>query len=72
MGMSSPMHYEAFKIDSEDMLVQYIDGMPRENPFNSFGIVPNSEKVVDKLVYIYRHLLENLKSGRLKFQTISY
>lgn len=72
MGMSSPMHYEAFKIDPEDMLIQYIDGMPRENPFNSFGIIPNSEKVVDKLVYIYRHLLENLKSGRLKFQTISY
>lgn len=72
MGMSSARHYEAFKIDPEDMLVQYIDGMPRENPFNSFGIIPNSEKVVDKLVYVYRHLLGNLKSGRLKFQTILY
>lgn len=29
-----------------------IDGIPRENPFNTFGIIPNSEKVVEKLVYI--------------------
>lgn len=72
MGMSSSMHYEAFKIDPEDLLVQYIDGMPHENPFNSFGVIPNSEKVVEKLVHIYSHLLENLRSGRIKFQTISY
>ena len=72
MGMTSPMLYEAFKIAPEDLLVQYINGMPRENPFNSFGIIPNSEKVVEKLVLIYRHLLDNLRSGRLKFQTRPY
>ncbi|MDE6266167.1 MAG: hypothetical protein K2M07_02315 [Muribaculaceae bacterium] len=67
MGMSSSMHYESFKIDPEDLLVQYIDGIPRENPFNAFGIIPNSEKVAEKLVRIYRHLLGSLRSGRLKF-----
>ncbi|MBO5445452.1 MAG: hypothetical protein J5995_08975 [Muribaculaceae bacterium] len=72
MGLSSSMYYEVFKIDAEEMLVQYIDGMPHENPFNFYGIIPNSDKVVEKLVLIYRHLLENLRSGRLKFQTIPY
>lgn len=72
MGMSSSMHYEAFKINPEYLLIQYIDAMPHENPFNSFGIIPNSEKIVEKLVRVYRHLLDNLRSGRLKFQTISY
>lgn len=71
MGMSSSIHYEAFKINPEDYLIQYINGMPSENPFNSFGVIPNSEKVVEKLVLLYSHLLENLRAGNLRLQTIS-
>lgn len=44
MGMSSSLHYEAFKTDPEYLLEQYIEEMPLDNPFNSFGIIPNSEK----------------------------
>lgn len=70
MGQSSPLYYEAFKIDAEDMLKEYINGIPYENPFDFYGIIPNSGKLVEKLVIIYKHLLDNILSGRLKLEKI--
>lgn len=60
------LHYQAFKIDTIDSLNQLITGISTENPFNFYGVIPNSEKVVDKLLISYRHLLRNLISGNLK------
>lgn len=55
MGLSSPMYYEAFKYDAKDMLEEYIANLPYENPFNCYGDIPNSSKVVEKIVIIYKH-----------------
>ena len=39
----------------------------KENPFKFCGIIPNSEKVIEKILISYRHLLNNLQSGNLHF-----
>ncbi len=67
MGLSSPVHYAAFKIDPENILEEFIENMPKENPFNSFGTILNSEKVVEKLILIYKHILADLRTGHLRF-----
>ena len=71
IGLSSPMYYEAFKYDAEDMLEEYIKNLPKENPFNFYGEIPNSSKVVEKIVIIYQHLLNNIHQGRIKFPTLN-
>ena len=42
-------------------------GVKAENPFNFYGIIPNSKTTVDKMLTAYQHLLNNLLSGNLKF-----
>lgn len=65
---TTPMlYYQAFKVDTIDTLKQVITGLTAENPFNFYGIIPNSEKVVEKMLVSYRHLLGNLVSGNLHF-----
>lgn len=61
------LHYQAFKIDTIDTLNKIITGVSTENPFNFYGVIPNSEKVVEKLLVTYRHLLNNLISGNIHF-----
>ena len=71
MGLSSPMYYEAFKYDAEDMLEEYIKNLSRENPFNCYGEIPNSSKVVEKLVLVYKHLLDNIRHRRLRLPCLN-
>ena len=72
MGLSSPMYYEAFKYDAEDMLEEYIKNLPKDNPFNCYGEIPNSSKVVEKVVIVYKHLLENIRQGRIMFPRLDH
>lgn len=62
---TSLLYYQTFKVDTIDTLNQIITGVTAENPFNFYGIIPNSEKVVEKMLFSYRHLLKNLTSGNL-------
>lgn len=64
---TSLLYYQAFKVDTIDSLNQLIKGFTVENPFNFYGTIPNSEKVLDKMLISYRHLLNNLISGNLHF-----
>lgn len=64
---SSLLYYQAFKVDTIDTLNQIIKGVSAENPFNFCGIIPNSEKVIEKILISYRHLLNNLQFGNLHF-----
>lgn len=64
-GLTSPEYYQAFKIDAIDTLQTLINGISNQNPFDFYGKINNSDKVVEKLVTAYRHLLDNLQSGRL-------
>lgn len=64
---SSLLYYQAFKVDTIDTLNQIIKGVSAENPFNFYVFIPNSEKVVEKILISYRHLLNNLQSGNLHF-----
>lgn len=61
------LYYQAFKVDTINTLTQIITGVAAENPFNFYGIIPNSEKVVEKMLISYRHLLKNLITGNLHF-----
>lgn len=61
------LYYQAFKVDAIDTLNQIITGVSAENPFNFYGVIPNSEKTVEKILISYRHLLKNLTSGSLHF-----
>ncbi|GEM_PF-6001767 len=62
---TSLLYYQAFKVDTIDTLNQIITGVTAENPFNFYGTISNSEKVVEKMLIAYRHLLKNLISGNL-------
>lgn len=62
---TSLLYYQAFKVDTIDSLNQIITGIADENPFNFYDVIPNSEKVVEKMLFSYRHLLKNLASGNL-------
>lgn len=64
---SSLLYYQAFKVDTIDTLNQIIKGVSAENSFNFYVFIPNSEKVVEKILISYRHLLNNLQSGNLHF-----
>jgi hypothetical protein len=55
------------KVHTHDTLNQIIKGVSAKNPFNFCGIIPNSEKAVEKMLISYRHLLNNLQSGNLHF-----
>lgn len=57
--------YQAFKIDTINTLRDLINGIEEQNPFDFYGKINNSDKVVEKLLIVYRHLLANLQSGRL-------
>lgn len=57
--------YQAFKIDPISTLCELINGVAEQNPFDFYGKINNSDKVVEKLLIVYRHLLANLQSGRL-------
>ena len=65
--ITSLSYYKAFKIDTINSLSQIIAGVKKENPFNFYGDIPNSELTVNKMLISYRHLLDNLLSGNLKF-----
>lgn len=67
LPITSLLYYQAFKVDTIDTLNQIITGVAVENPFNFYGIIPNSEKVVEKMLVSYHHLLSNLISGNLCF-----
>lgn len=67
MPYTSTHLYQAFKVDTIDTLNQIIKGIASENPFNLYGTIKNSDKVVEKLLIIYKHLLNNLKNGRIHF-----
>ena len=67
LPITSLLYYQAFKVDTIDTLNQIITGVAVENPFNFYGIIPNSEKVVEKMLVSYHHLLNNLISGNLCF-----
>lgn len=60
------LFYEAFKVDTIDTLNQMITGFTAENPFNFYGVIPNSEETLEKMLVAYRHLLKNLVSGKLR------
>lgn len=66
-GLTSPMHYQAFKVDTINTLKQTINGVAAQNPFDFYGKIANSDKVVEKLLIVYRHLLKNLQLGKLCF-----
>ncbi len=66
MPYSPPIYYQAFKVDTVDTLTQIIKGVESENPFNFYGEINGSEKIVEKLLIIYKHLLFNLKTGIIK------
>lgn len=57
--------YQAFKVDAINTLRDLIIGIEEQNPFDYYGKINNSEKVVEKLLVCYRHLLANLLSGKL-------
>ena len=57
--------YQAFKADPVNTLRDLINGVVEQNPFDFYGKINNSDKVVEKLLIVYRHLLANLQSGRL-------
>lgn len=61
------LYYRAFKVDIIDTLNQMITGYTAENPFNFYGVIPDSEKTLEKMLVAYRHLLRNLVSGNLHF-----
>jgi hypothetical protein len=61
------LYYQAFKVDTIDTLNKMITGYTAENPFNFYGVIPNSEKILEKMLIAYRHLLKNLLSGNLHF-----
>lgn len=61
------LYYRAFKVDMIDTLNQMITGYTAENPFNFYGVIPDSEKTLEKMLVAYRHLLRNLVSGNLHF-----
>ena len=61
------LYYQAFKLDTINTLKSIITGVAAENPFNFYGVIPNSEKVVEKMLISYRHLLKSLISGSLHF-----
>ncbi len=65
--ITSPIYYQAFKVDTINTLQDIINGVISQNPFDFYGKINNSDKVVEKLVKAYRHLLANLQSGRLVF-----
>lgn len=64
---TSLLYYQAFKVDTINTLKQIIAGVTAENPFNFYGVIPNSEKVVEKMLISYRHLLNSLICGDLRF-----
>lgn len=64
-GMTSASLYQVFKIDAINTLKNLITGISEQNPFDFYGRINNSDKVVEKLVKVYTHLLDNLQSGRL-------
>lgn len=66
-SLTSPMYYQAFKVDTINSLQDILSETISENPFDFYGKIENSDKVVDKLVKVYRHLLSNLQTGRLVF-----
>lgn len=47
---TSLLYYQAFKVDTIDTLNQIITDVTAENPFNFYGTIPNSEKVVEKML----------------------
>lgn len=57
--------YQAFKVDTVNTLRDLINGVAEQNPFDFYGKINNSDKVVEKLLIVYRHLLANIQSGRL-------
>lgn len=66
MGLTSPIYYQAFKMIAEESLREILYGVKTKNPFDFYGVIPNSNKVVDKLILVYSHLLNNLETRRLR------
>ena len=64
-GLTSTALYQASKIVMTDTLRDLISGISSQNPFDFYGKINNSDKVVEKLLIVYKHLLANLQSGRL-------
>lgn len=67
LGMTDITLYQAFKIDAINTLKELITGISEQNPFDFYGKINNSDKVVEKLLKIYHYLLVNLQSGKLSF-----
>ena len=61
----SNMYYQAFKVDTIDTMNQIINGISQENPFDFYGKIEGSDEMVNKLLLVYNHLLDNLKRGIL-------
>lgn len=64
-GLTSDLYYQAFKVDTLNTLHSIINGVAAQNPFDFYGKINNSDKVVEKILKAYRHLYANLQSGRL-------
>ena len=65
-GLTSPALYQTFKLDAVNVLEKLIEGVERQNPFDFYGKIVNSEKVVENLLKVYSHLFVNLELGRLE------
>lgn len=53
------------KGDPEGNIENLLNEIEQENPFDYCGRIENSDKVNDKLIKIFRHLLSNIRSGNL-------